>query len=86
MTDGESEILNEVFTISTARLFAVWCKMDDLPLTTPASMAHEPMTIQRSPWSFIDNELTWALLFGWVPDVLKPRKGVNDGYLLPEVS
>lgn len=86
MTDGESEILNEIMKIDMARLFAVWCKIDDLPLTSVVSVSHECFLIQRRSWSFINNELTWAILFGWVPDILKPRKEVSDGHLLPEVS
>lgn len=82
MTDGEIEILNEIMEIATARLFAVCCKTDDLPLTTLASMAHEQMTLQRRSWSFIDHELVWTVLFGWVPDILKQRKEVTGEVLV----
>ena len=86
----EQHVLNRIFTIPVARWMAVMSKRWDIPYQSLAGMLHEQHVLNGGrtisvmghtavvddwDWSFIDNELTWTLLFGWVPTYIQQKGG-----------
>lgn len=73
MNPSDMETLNIIFREPVARFFAVECKRRDVGLGALASMAHEGSVVTVGDPEFHENPVTWALLFGWVPESLKMR-------------
>lgn len=80
------DLMNAICRIPVAREFMVVSKRDDIPLHAHAMMGHESLHIdnarQRSykgmnlvinDYESASSPVTWALLFGWVPDCLKEK-------------
>lgn len=77
-----SGFMNAVCRIPVAREFLVVSKWHDIPLHSHAMMAHETLHLDNArqgkhcvinDYNTANNPVTWALLFGWVPDCLKEK-------------